>query len=97
MVGISDTSIGRILLGRWVKTIVLSSPKRRGWRGAARNESAESRLAPKMSAPSISRFASKRRWKKSASRVSPISPPANASTLKSAASGSALFFKRLTL
>ena len=38
------TSIGRIVLGRWVKTIVLSSPKRRASHGAARNESAEKQV-----------------------------------------------------
>src|SRR5207247_688761 len=84
--GAKATKASRIFEGRWVNTIVLSSPKRRASGTAARNESAERRLAPKNSAESVVSETPKRRWKKSAIRLCTTNPPASASTLKSAES-----------
>ena len=85
-VGAKATRASRIFDGRWVNTIVLSRPKRRASGAAARNESAERRFAPKNRAESVVSGTPKRRWKKSAIRLCTTSPPASASTLKSALS-----------
>ncbi len=59
--GMKGTSSSSTFDGRCVKTIVWSRPKRSATRDAARNESADSRLVPKKSAPSASGDAPKRR------------------------------------
>src|SRR5258706_235573 len=81
-----STRASKTFDGRWVKTIVLSSPKRRASGTAARNESAERRFAPKNRAERVVSETPKRRWKKSAIRLCTTTPPEAASTLKSAVS-----------
>ena len=59
--GISGTRINRTLEGRWVKTMVLTSPKRRAKGAASKAENPARMLAPKKIAPSTAGGTSKRR------------------------------------
>ena len=76
----------RPLAGRWVNTIVRTSPMRRAMRTATSAENADSTPAQKNTAPATAIDMSKRRCNHSTSRAVITKPPPNASRLNSAAS-----------
>src|SRR5262249_34568081 len=60
--GMSGTSMRKTFEGRWVKTMVLSRPKRVAHRAAAKAERPAKSEAPKKMLPSMARSTPKRLW-----------------------------------
>ena len=83
--GANAASTRHTLAGRWVKTMVLSKPMRRATIGAARREPALSNPAQKKNAPACASDSPNRCSSQSDSSALMTRPPANASTLNSAA------------
>ena len=85
-VGMNAARISSPLAGRWVNTIVRTSPMRRAMRTATSAENAESTPAQKNTAPLTAIDRPKRRCSHSTSSAVMTKPPPNESRLNRAAS-----------